>query len=1055
MGPRAGFSYGLLTFVSLAAASAQVQQVAEDLDHRIRFVCLDTDRRAFGAETLAAADPLQTWTTLSERAGERQLSHCWAWSGACTPRRLLPGEDPAAACSSHREEAARLRVNVAPSRSAEAGASSGIQPVEIVAAPVDLWTEAPVSLLPILRGERRSLSIMRSSEPWRIQVRAEGRASALRDVSAGQASVDVTLLPAPNVSVQVIAGGHALQDARLSFVRRNRSAAADAGEITGFEVTDNEGTIQFTMPKADRSAAIVSSPARAAAAFPRLGELPEIVELASGFAVSGQVVTADGEPIPAVRLLGRSWIPSGFGLQQRHAGVSGADGWFRLVGFPAGPAALTADGGDLGFARALELQGSVDLGRIALTRPEQAWVRTVNEVTGEPVENAGVRNQGGEWTTTGDGGLALVPLDFGRRVFVSAPGYVQAELDLPERAGVTADEALAIGLEPAFWVRGVFVAADGHTPAVGGRLSASNSAANTSSFRAVGADGSFALDLSPGDYTLELWAANAARRRLEISGRAGEIRDLGTVAAPVSAWVSGHVVAPDYVAVPGATVSYTRPSEAGPLAAWALGQAVSTVADANGYFEIYGLELGESVLRVEAEGFPPREFEVEAANVEWIDAGYVVLAHGRRVTVRSDVGSGTVEVEPGEARHPRDRISSRLIDGEAGIEGVAEGPLFVRVLEGGVAVCEKASEASGDTVVACNRSSIRVTGGVTIAGQPAEGMLLWRQNRGGSDSLPGVIMSTGSGPMQRSRVVTEQAQELQVMLAAEGLYRLEAVLPGEWDVIWAPLSGGVREARRVNVPDGPGRQATIDFRYEGVAVDGIVFDPEGLAVAYATVDVFPQRSWVMSDQDGRFSVLDLQPGAYQLQARERHLRSRLVDISLRDYGDHEAVELHLEAEPPSNELTIRAVSASSGFCFVETPSSYRKVAQVRAGVATVELFPPLPERLRVACRADGRWILDDWRDLRRALQRGVEFDLDDSNASISLVGKTTGPAVRITGPGGWDIGSLRLWFGGASTFSVGETITNLPVGSYTLTWADQARTVWAERRRTTEIEIEM
>lgn len=293
------------------------------------------------------------------------------------------------------------------------------------------------------------------------------------------------------------------------------------------------------------------------------------------------------------------------------------------------------------------------------------------------------------------------------------------------------------------------------------------------------------------------------------------------------------------------------------------------------------------------------------------------------------------------------------------------------------------------------------------------------------------------------------------MLSAEGRYRLEAVLPGEWDVIWAPLSGGVREAKRVNVPDGPGRQATIDFRYEGVAVDGVVLDPEGLPVPDATVDVLPQRSWVMSDRNGRFSVLGLQPGAYQLQARERHLRSSLVDVSLRDYGDHEVVELHLEAESPSDELTIRVGNAGTGFCFVETPSSYRKVVQVRAGASTVELFPPLPERLRVACRADGRWILDDWRDLRRAVHRGIEFDLDDSNASISLVGDATEPAVRIAGPGGWDVGSLRLWFGGSSTFSVGETVTNLPVGSYTLSWADQARTVWASRRRTTEIEIDM
>ncbi|MCY3971396.1 MAG: hypothetical protein OXG74_15800, partial [Acidobacteria bacterium] len=102
----------------------------------------------------------------------------------------------------------------------------------------------------------------------------------------------------------------------------------------------------------------------------------------------------------------------------------------------------------------------------------------------------------------------------------------------------------------------------------------------------------------------------------------------------------------------------------------------------------------------------------------------------------------------------------------------------------------------------------------------------------------------------------------------------------------------------------------------------------------------------------------------------------------------------------------------------------------------------------------GRWILTGWQDLERALERGVDLDPFESDSSIVLEGDPSTAAVQVTGPGGWDLGRLRLWFGGATTFEVGETISNLPEGEYTLRWGDQVRTVWTERRRAAEVEIE-
>ena len=50
----------------------------------------------------------------------------------------------------------------------------------------------------------------------------------------------------------------------------------------------------------------------------------------------------------------------------------------------------------------------------------------------------------------------------------------------------------------------------------------------------------------------------------------------------------------------------------------------------------------------------------------------------------------------------------------------------MHVSEDGVAVCKKdVQEATGDDVVTCDRSTVTVTGRVTLAGQPGGGHLSW------------------------------------------------------------------------------------------------------------------------------------------------------------------------------------------------------------------------------------------------------------------------------------------------------------------------------------------
>ena len=1046
----------------------------------IQFVCLKDSEPAFLNGMAVPAD--ETWERRDDVAAGRAPAQCWAWSDSCPPQLLAPGQNPAASCRSAADSSRPLTVRISAPEAPDAdrvdGAATPAE-VSVTAAPAAMWRQVARHLLPTATVASGSLSLPRNDETWRLQARAEGLASIWQDAAPEHDSVQLALEAAAHVAVRATADGEPLAGAKLLLVRAGSAMAARQTEPLGFETAGADGNVSLTVSERERAAVAVSHGRRSAAVFERFADVPPVVELAPGLAVTGRTVDVEGRPVAGVRLLGLSWVAHELPVLQSHAGISGPDGRFSLTGFTKGAASLRTDGGELEYAGTFDLEGSLDLGSIVLAAPENYWIQVVDASRGTPISGAGVQFRGGERTTTDREGIALVSPRFGRTLLIRAKGYRMAQFEFADGAGTTAEEPLLPGrpafrveiadgigttaeaplllrLEPAFTVEGVYVAADGQTPAAGGRLTAARDigSGQTISPAALAADGSFSMDLEPGAYTLELTAANAGRTVLSVQGSAGDTRDLGLIVAPASAWVSGTVVNPEYVPVAEASVSFTPPWEGGQLMAWATGQVVTVTTDIDGYFELHGLEPGASTLRVEAERFAPLEFEVEASAVEWIDAGLVELSRGRRVTVRSDVGKGLVLLDPGGRSRPRDLLTADLEDGVAVVDLVPDGAFVVRVTEDGVAVCEKeVQEATGDDEVTCDRSAVTVTGRVTLAGQPGAGDLYWSAKE--NTRYPGGFLRTRFGALRRTQSVgPSRSLNLQVSLDVEGRYRIEAVLPGEWTVRWSPPGEGQQESREVTVPDVPGEEVTLNFDYGGVSVEGVVIDPEGQPVYPATVDIFPKRSTVISDSAGRFQVLGLAPGVYQLRARFRHQRSDFVDVELRDYSDRQTVQLQLSDEPSNDELAVHVAGGGSGFCFVEMEGAGQRVPRIDGGVARTKLTPPLTDRVRIACQADGRWILTGWQDLERALDRGVEFDPFESNSSIVLEGDPSTAAVQIIGPGGWDLGKLRLWFGGASAFAVGETISNLPVGEYTLRWGNQVRTVWTERRRAAEVEIE-
>ena len=572
----------------------------------------------------------------------------------------------------------------------------------------------------------------------------------------------------------------------------------------------------------------------------------------------------------------------------------------------------------------------------------------------------------------------------------------------------------------------------------------------------IGTDGGFTVDLpGGGDWEVELSAGNAGTAHLDVKGAGGGTIDLGVVRASPSAVVSGYVVGDDHQPLAGVSVNSTPPSEAGPLLAPLIGRTLTAVSGPEGYFELYGLEAGPVGLRIAAEGYAPRRLEVSVGRTERVELGLIGLDRGRQITVLSDMEGGLVELTAGDALPPEE-MKAVIERQRAVFQIVPQEPLVIVVLnKDGQPVCTKSlREPEGDLSVRCNDQSVQVTGRVTLGGVPVAGRLLWR-SRSADVDVPGGFFRSRTGGLERVDAVSTGVRDLAAPLDAEGFYRLGSVLPGKWEVLWVPEAGGAQEPQVVEVPNAGGSVIVRNIAYDGVTVEGAVLDPEGRPADRTTVEAFPGQPPVVSDNQGNFRMLGMRPGRYQLRARRQNLRSDLVEVELGRPGDRASVQLHLVEKPASDRVRLELSDGSTGFCYVETDSGAAgHLVQVRDGLAEAPLDPPLGELVRAACNADGRWVLGDWQNLPHALERGLTFDPSASTASLVLIGRSRGAGITISTPSGWNLGQLRMWLGGAPTFSVGETIPNLPVGAYVVRWGDGSRTVVPERRRVTEVDLD-
>lgn len=426
-----------------------------------RLVCLDVDARAFAVDPLPGGVSVGS---LSDLAPDREVLLCWYWNDACPPRRHLAADGPLpdGGCDGTR----RLEVQILPPRHA-GGEGLGSAEVQVTAAPDRMWVEVPRRLLPTFVSGSPVLSVPRGEEGWRLQAQAGDHASAWQWAASDRDSVDLALEPATDFRFEVTANDGPLADARFYLVEE-ATAHRPQSAYLGFEASDEEGVVAVTLPSTARSAVVVTHDLRSAAPFSSPGDVPPRIELASGLLVSGRATNEAGDPVGGVRLQGLSFIPNGFGLLQRHLGRTARDGRFEVSGFAPGQISLQAKAEGLEFGRTFNLKESVDLGTIVLRSFEAAWLRVLDARDGTAVPGARIRDSSGYWTTASEEGPTRLSLAFGREITILATRYLSTRFELPNRVGMTAEEPFDVQLVPAFFVEGVFVAADGTTPAAGG-----------------------------------------------------------------------------------------------------------------------------------------------------------------------------------------------------------------------------------------------------------------------------------------------------------------------------------------------------------------------------------------------------------------------------------------------------------------------------------------------------------------------------------------------------------------------------------------------------------
>ncbi|HEX6084493.1 MAG TPA: carboxypeptidase-like regulatory domain-containing protein, partial [Thermoanaerobaculia bacterium] len=570
----------------------------------------------------------------------------------------------------------------------------------------------------------------------------------------------------------------------------------------------------------------------------------------------------------------------------------------------------------------------------------------------------------------------------------------------------------------------------------------------------AGPDGTFEVELDPGlDHTLELRSPTTLLVQREVStGAPGESRELGDVTAPAGLIVAGRLVrAGDRTAVPGARIWLPRPSEAGPLMAWAFRDLLQTESGPDGTFELRGLAAAPFTMRIEAPSLAPARHRVtpDAGAAARVDLGEIALAAGATVTVVIEGDSGDdaiAHIDIGGSGMPMDLLSAAVTNGRAVVPAVPAGAVTVSATRGKETLCRQQATVPADVAefqVVCRARMVRVDGSVTVGGRPAAlGTVVFLPPL---DADVGTgIFESGSGAYRQQQVFSPGSGQHSAEVRHDGRFTIPRILPGTWEVFWMPERGSALAPRRVDIPAA--EVHPLALRYPGVSLRGSVVDAQRRPVAGADVREMRGQAFARSAPDGSFVLAGPPAGAWQVQARHRDRASRVLTVEVSEDRQPDPVELVVETAADE----VRARVPAGALLFVETDPGALRIASADAnGGAELRFQPPLPQRIRIAAAAGGVFLLGDWTPFETALSDGLALR-PGASGTLHIRSKERSGSVTVAGSG-WRIDRLLQWLGAFPSITPEAPLTlQLPAGTYEVTLGNQTRVVTVDRDRTRE-----
>ncbi len=980
-------------------------------------------------ETHAVALRGGVWSSIAV-ADCKGVERAWVWSDDAPPRSANTCEAP---------EAAKRRLELQVVRTGPRA-----KPV-VIAAPAAMWREVPEGLLPRFEIDRKGVARVPhdGASAWRARAVETSEGSAWIDIAATRASAVIATVPAAARMITLLApGGEPASGARTDVLGQRGSAMP---EVVARFVADAKGRVTIpALPDAGPLRLVIRHDGAALDSFStNVAELPLTRRLQSGSAVRGRFAAGD-DPVAGVAVAVEGFVAGDVAHVFTEKTTAGNDGAFLIEHLPRRQLIVTATkSGFLPHRATIETdRDAIDLGTIQLERGASVAL-TVTDDQEQILSGATVDAGQGRTAVADAKGIARlsdVPANHPFRVTVAAKHHLAQTTELRPPF-----EDVRVRLPRAFVVKGRVVDADRLPVHATMRIESGNSY----TVDETGEDGAFEAALAPSrDVKIAFSSASTSEIAVPVAGgNGGEVRELGTIAAPRGLVVAGRIVAADGTPVAGARVWTPKQSDKGPLIAFMNGELVEASSGADGAFAVSGLKAAPLLLRIDAPGLARAYRSVQLdGSLPRIELGDVALDRGSTLRVKTRAADATARVDLRGDGIDIDMLSAAVREGSAVLPHVPLGNVTLAIVRDRRTVCGKQlTIADAEESVECNPLTTNVRGNVVVGTSPARGgTLVWSSATAPKAASAILERTTASGlRMQQAWGVGDAP--VMVTVDDRGRFETSELRPGRWNV---SLGGA---AQQIDI--AAEEQSEVALRFADTLLSGIVVDSEGKPQPRVVVQIASASAFMASAEDGTFAFRGLAAGEYEVRARGRDGRTATERARIEDGRESPPVRLVLGAERPAeiriSVLRVSGEPAAGAFVFVDLESEGQRILTTDAAGAASLHVPDAVKRFRIAAFGDGTWAFGTWREPAPAairLERGGGF---------TIIASAISGDVEIIRADGWNVSQLLRRLGAAPRIApdVPLVVGGLAPGSYTVAAGGKSAQVEVSASQSREVKL--